>query len=288
MCAPIADHLRERGADFRLGVEVRKLGLGPDRRVRLELAKAPDRTGVRHLLVPGFRPATPPNANLFDAVVCTLPWERLLGVSSDEPELSSLEAWAGMRRLENLHPLTIRLWFDRPIAGAEQHYILSSGTVFDVLRPTRVSRDAREISLVDLLVDNIDTHLPELGYDHERLVVEPEGNRIVEERVLADLERLYPGQIRGNRVVRRFVHTREGIIACRPGVWSLRPPQYIGLRRLVLAGDYTRQPWGVCMEGAVRSGQLAAESLLTGRQSDSAPWPFQEVAHSVRSIFERV
>lgn len=288
MCAPIADHLRARGADFRFGVEVRKLGLGPDRRVRLELAKAPDRTGVRHLLVPGFLPATPPNANLFDAVVCTLPWERLLAVSSDDPELSSLEAWAGMRRLENLHPLTIRLWFDRPIAGAEQHYILSSGTVFDVLRPTRVSRDAREISLVDLLVDNIDTHLPELGYDHERLVVEPEGNRVVEDRVLADLERLYPGQIQGNRVVRRFVHTREGIVACRPGVWSLRPQQYIGLRRLVLAGDYTRQPWGVCMEGAVRSGQLAAESLLTGRQSDTAPWPFQEVAHSVRSIFERV
>jgi hypothetical protein len=42
------------------------------------------------------------------------------------------------------------------------------------------------------------------------------------------------------------------------------------------------------MEGAVRSGQLAAESLLAGRQSEgAAPWPFQQVAHSVRSIFER-
>jgi hypothetical protein len=288
MCAPIAEYLRGRGADFRFGVEVRRLGLGEGGRVRLKLVQAPDRTGVRHLLVSGFQPAVPPNANLFDAVVCTLPWERLLAVSAGDPALESLEAWEGMRRLDNLHPLTIRLWFERPIAGAEQHYILSSGTVFDVLRPTRTTGGAEGISLVDLLVDNIDTHLPELGYDHERLVVEPEGKRSVEGRVLSDLERLYPGEIRDNPVTRRFVHTREGIVACRPGVWALRPRQYIGIRRLVLAGDYTRQPWGVCMEGAVRSGQLAAESLLTGRQSDTAPWPFQEVAHSVRSIFERV
>jgi hypothetical protein len=287
MCTPIADYLRARGADFRFGVEVRRLGFAPDDRPLLSLREAPDRTGVRHVLVPGFRPATPPNPNLFDAVVCTLPWERVLEVSAGDAALSSTAAWQGMRALENVHPLTVRLWFERPIAGAEQAYILSSGTVFDVLRPTRTSDSADGISLIDALVDNIDSHLPELGYDHERFVVEPESNRAVEDRVLADLERLYPGQIRGNAVLRRFLHTREGIIACHPGTWLRRPPQYIGKKRFVLAGDYTRQAWGVCMEGAVRSGQLAADSLLAGRQSDAVPWPFQEVAHSLRSVFER-
>ena len=288
MCAPIADYLRGRGVDFRFGVEVRKLGIGDGGRVLLDLAQAPDRTGVRHVLVQGFRPAIPPNPALFDAVVCTLPWERVLQVSAADETLGALDAWRGMRALENLHPFTVRLWFERAIEGAEPAYILASGTVFDVLRPTRVASDARGISLIDALVDNVTTHLPELGYDHERLVVERDGNRPVEERVLADLERLYPGQIRGNPVTRRFLHTREGIIACRPGVWPLRPPQYVGLRRLVLAGDYTRQPWGVCMEGATRSGVLAADSLLTGRQSEgSAPWAFEQVAESVRSVFER-
>jgi 15-cis-phytoene desaturase len=287
MCAPIADYLRTRGADFRFGVEVRKLGIGEDGHVALDLIKAPDRTGVRHVLVQGFRPSEVPNPALFDAVVCTLPWERVLAVSSGDSRLSSLPAWQGMRRLENVHPMTVRLWFERPIEGAQQIYLLCSGTVFDVIRPTREPARDDGIRLVDALVDNIDAQLPELGYDHERFVVEPDTDRAVEARVLRDLERLYPGQIRGNPVTRRFLHTREGIIACRPGVWRHRPPQYVGLRRLVLAGDYTRQPWGVCMEGAVRSGQLAAESLLSGRQSDTAPWPFQEVAHSVRSIFER-
>ncbi|HEX4335639.1 MAG TPA: FAD-dependent oxidoreductase [Polyangiaceae bacterium] len=288
MCAPIADYLRGRGVDFRFGVEVVKLGIGDGGRVQIELVKAPDRTGVRNVLVPGFRPATPPNPAMFDAVVCTLPWEKLLHVSASDPTLGAHPAWQAMRGLENLHPFTIRLWFERPIEGAEPAYILSSGTVFDVLRPTPTGGERGGVTLIDALVDNVTTHLPELGYDRERFIVEREGNRPVEERVLVDLERLYPGQIRGNPVNRRFLHTREGIIACRPGTWTRRPPQHVGLRRLVLAGDYTRQPWGVCMEGATRSGQLAVESLLTGRQSQAdAPWAFQQVAYSVRSIFDR-
>src|SRR5689334_10319381 len=100
MCGPIADHLGARGADFRFGVEVHRLGVGPGDTVELELRQAPDRTGVRHVLVPGFRPAAPPNPRFFDAVVCTLPWERLLAVSEGAPRLSSTAAWAGMRRLQ--------------------------------------------------------------------------------------------------------------------------------------------------------------------------------------------
>src|SRR6201999_4356247 len=57
MCAPMADHLRGRGVEFRFGVEVKRLGIGDGGRVTLELVQAPDRTGVRHVLVSGFRPA---------------------------------------------------------------------------------------------------------------------------------------------------------------------------------------------------------------------------------------
>jgi uncharacterized protein with NAD-binding domain and iron-sulfur cluster len=98
---------------------------------------------------------------------------------------------------------------------------------------------------------------------------------------------MYPGQITNNRVLRRFFHTREGIVACRSGSWQKRPPQYVGSPTFVLAGDWTRQPWGACMEGAVRSGQRAARSLLAGRQVDDDPHPFAEVGHSTVSIFER-
>jgi 15-cis-phytoene desaturase len=287
MSEPIARMLRARGADIRLGVEVRSLRLGADGRVRLALGQAGDRTGVRHVLVPGFQPAEPPDPERFDAVVCTLPWDRLLELSRGDPALLEHDAWAGMRELQNVHPLTVRLWFERPIQGAAEHYILSTGTLFDVVRPTREPERYPGIHLIDALIENMETHLSDVPYRGERFLPEGPEQRRIEEAVLADLERLYPGQIRGNPVQRRFLHTREGVIACRPGVWRKRPTQHVGLRDFVLAGDYTRQPWGVCMEGAVRSGQLAAQSLLAGRQIAPNARGLDQTRLSLRLLLER-
>jgi 15-cis-phytoene desaturase len=287
MCAPITEHLERRGADFRFGVEVHRMALRADGGVDVHMNQAPDRTGVRHVLVPGFRPAEPPDNRPFDAVISTLPWERLRAVTRDDPSFSRLDSWPNLDQLENIHPLTIRIWFERPIGGAEEHYILSSGTIFDVLRPTREPERYPEIRLIDALVEDIDLHLPEVGYDRERLLEEGAVADLVMRRVLGDLERLYPGQVDGNPVSRKFLHTREGIVACRPGVWKKRLPQYVGSRRFTIGGDWTRQPFGVCMEGAVRSGQLAAEALLTGAQPEPKNGAFSQVAFSAMSLFQR-
>lgn len=46
-----------------------------------------------------------------------------------------------------------------------------------------------------------------------------------------------------------------------PGVDSRRPTQRVGIANLFLAGDWTSTGWPATMEGAVRSGYLAAEAL---------------------------
>jgi len=46
-----------------------------------------------------------------------------------------------------------------------------------------------------------------------------------------------------------------------PGVDRWRPAQNIGIDNLFLAGDWTRTGWPATMEGAVRSGYLAAETV---------------------------
>jgi zeta-carotene desaturase len=54
-----------------------------------------------------------------------------------------------------------------------------------------------------------------------------------------------------------------------PGIDRWRPsqaPPVGGISNLFLAGDYTRTGWPATMEGAVRSGYLAAEAVL-------ARWP---------------
>jgi uncharacterized protein with NAD-binding domain and iron-sulfur cluster len=47
-----------------------------------------------------------------------------------------------------------------------------------------------------------------------------------------------------------------------PGVDRWRPGQETPIRNLFLAGDWTATGWPATMEGAVRSGYLAAEALL--------------------------
>ena len=49
-----------------------------------------------------------------------------------------------------------------------------------------------------------------------------------------------------------------------PGVDRWRPPQDIGVKSFYLAGDWTRTGWPSTLEGAVRSGYLAAEAALAG------------------------
>jgi monoamine oxidase len=52
------------------------------------------------------------------------------------------------------------------------------------------------------------------------------------------------------------------VFAPHPQVEPLRPPQKTPVPNLYLAGDWTRTGWPATMEGAVRSGYLAAEAIL--------------------------
>ena len=46
-----------------------------------------------------------------------------------------------------------------------------------------------------------------------------------------------------------------------PGLEAFRPLSETPVRNLFLAGDWTRSGWPATMEGAVRSGYLAAEAV---------------------------
>jgi zeta-carotene desaturase len=53
----------------------------------------------------------------------------------------------------------------------------------------------------------------------------------------------------------------RAVMSPQPGLESLRPAAKTGIRNLFLAGDWTRTGWPAIMEGAVRSGYLAAEAV---------------------------
>src|SRR6201999_863989 len=84
----------------------------------------------------------------------------------------------------------------------------------------------------------------------------------IRELALAELAEIWPAT-RQARLVRWWVVTEHGAtFAVRPGVDALRPEQRTPVAGLFLAGDWTATGWPATMEGAVRSGYLAAEGIL--------------------------
>ena len=80
--------------------------------------------------------------------------------------------------------------------------------------------------------------------------------------VLADLRAVWP-QAREAKLLHHRVATQPAaVFALRPGVQRLRPAQQTPVENLFLAGDWTATGWPATMEGAVRSGRLAAEAML--------------------------
>ena len=51
--------------------------------------------------------------------------------------------------------------------------------------------------------------------------------------------------------------------SARPGLETVRPQAATSLANFFLAGDWTRSGWPATMEGAVRSGYLAAEAVCS-------------------------
>jgi hypothetical protein len=80
--------------------------------------------------------------------------------------------------------------------------------------------------------------------------------------VLSELFEIWPAA-RAARLLRSWVVTEHGAtFAVRPGVEAYRPKQRTAIDGLFLAGDWTDTGWPATMEGAVRSGYLAAQEIL--------------------------
>ena len=82
------------------------------------------------------------------------------------------------------------------------------------------------------------------------------------EQVQCDLKELFPESREARCLHARVITEHAAVFSVSPGIESLRPSQKGPLTNLFLAGDWTDTGWPATMEGAVRSGYLAAEKLL--------------------------
>ena len=108
----------------------------------------------------------------------------------------------------------------------------------------------------------------------------------VRRQVVQELSRVWPEAGAAKLVTSRLVTEHRAVFSVLPGSDALRPPQQTPLPNLQLAGDYTQTGWPATMEGAVRSGFLAAENVLRRRgQGGKVLRPDLPIARLSRWLF---
>lgn len=185
-----------------------------------------------------------------DFVVMAVPFDRILGLIPAEAR-SALPSLDGIPQFASSPITGVHLWFDRPVCPLE-HAVTVGRLVQWVFNHTAIQ--GREA--------------PDGGGQYLQVVISAAYDLVsmdketIRDAVLADLAELWPA-VREARLTRWWVVTEHGAtFAVRPEIDALRPTQRTPAEGLFLAGDWTATGWPATMEGAVRSGYLAAEGIL--------------------------
>jgi squalene-associated FAD-dependent desaturase len=88
------------------------------------------------------------------------------------------------------------------------------------------------------------------------------GREEIQRKIVEELMGIFPEMQMAKLLRARVVTEHSATFAAVPGVDLWRPVQASPVSNLMLAGDYTATTWPATMEGAVRSGYLAAEVIL--------------------------
>jgi zeta-carotene desaturase len=78
---------------------------------------------------------------------------------------------------------------------------------------------------------------------------------------LKEVREFFPAAQEANLLKSTVIKEVHATYSPRPGIDAFRPGQVTAWPRVFLAGDWTATGWPATMEGAVRSGYLAAEKL---------------------------
>jgi squalene-associated FAD-dependent desaturase len=159
-------------------------------------------------------------------------------------------------------PITgIHLWFDRQISDLD-HAVLLDRTIQWMFHKSKLL--ARTKSTAEPTGSYV-----ELVVSSSKGLVNKSRQEIID-LALKELREFFPGARDANLVKSTVIKEVHATYSPRPGVDRYRPTNETAWPRVFLAGDWTATGWPATMEGAVRSGYRAAESIAKASGSTEA------------------
>jgi squalene-associated FAD-dependent desaturase len=181
----------------------------------------------------------------FDFTIFAVPFDVL---SKILPQSSAAEPLRQSLSRFETSPITgIHLWFDRQITDLD-HAVLLDRTIQWMFHKSKLLGRNDGGSYVELVVSSSKT------------LIEKSRAEIVD-LALAELREFFPGAREAKLVKSTVIKEVHATYSPQPGVDVYRPHAETVWPRVVLAGDWTATGWPATMEGAVRSGYMAAESV---------------------------
>jgi len=186
----------------------------------------------------------------FDYLILALPFEALDRVLPDTPE--SLPLRHQVAQFETSPITGVHLWFDREISELD-HAVLLDRTIQWMfhksrLQPIRSNNGAPTGSYIELVISSSKTLIDKSRAEIVNLAV-------------SEVREFFPAAREANLVKATVIKEVNATYSPRPGIDAYRPTPSTAWPRVFLAGDWTATGWPATMEGAVRSGYLAAEAL---------------------------
>jgi hydroxysqualene dehydroxylase len=200
-----------------------------------------------------------------DTVISTLPAMPLFKIL---PETTRLQfPFSRWHEFPQSPIVSVLLWFDR--AFMEQDFIALLGTTVQWVFNRRKIGNAKAA-----VVERFPCHLS-LTISAANGLEEHSSAEIVEV-CLQDLRRTFPASRSAKLLHSRVMRERQATPLLTPFTESLRPDTRTPLQGLFLAGDWTKTGLPATIEGAVRSGEIAAEAVaraVAHSSIDSDPVP---------------
>ena len=195
-----------------------------------------------------------------DAVILALSFEATATLIPSLPRNAAAEALSAHLAQFEHSPITgIHLWLDREITTLD-HAVLLDTTIQWLFNKSRLQPGHRgaEASYLELVVSA-----------SKSLVSMP--RQEIVDLAMRELALFFPALTTVNLLKAAVVKEVRATYSIRPGLDRIRPSSASPWPGIVLAGDWTATGWPATMEGAARSGYLAAEALT---RSFGAPASF--------------
>jgi zeta-carotene desaturase len=186
--------------------------------------------------------------------VLAVPFDALGRILPQDAVAHPLQEMIG--RFETSPITGIHLWYDREITDLD-HAVLLDRTIQWMFHKSRLLARGVETQHAASL------HGPsyvELVVSSSKALVEKPRGEIIDMGV-RELGEFFPAAREAKLVKATVIKEVHATYSARPGSDAYRPLATTAWPRVFLAGDWTRTGWPATMEGAVRSGYLAAEGV---------------------------